>query len=56
MNGQNFRVKHAVQAQNIFRHIARNAESIGMVVNASKTAKMCVSGATDYTVDGQGPD
>ena len=37
VNGQNIRVKHAIQAQNIFRHIVRNAESLGMVVNAKKT-------------------
>ena len=38
VNGQKFRVKHALQAQNVFRHIVRNAEELGMVVNAQKTA------------------
>ena len=51
VNGRSFRVKHAVQAQNIFRHIVRNAESIGMVVNAAKTSMMCISGAINYEAD-----
>ena len=45
------RVKHAAQAQNIFRHLVRRAEDIGMVVNASKTAMICVSAATEYKAD-----
>ena len=51
VNGQKFRSKHAVQAQNIFRHIVRNAEDLEMVVNASKTAMICVSAATDYVAE-----
>ena len=51
VNGQSIRVKHAVQAQNIFRHIVRGAEALGMVVNAKKTAMMCVSGALNYEAD-----
>ena len=51
VNGHRYRVKHAVQAQNIFRHVVRNAEQLGMVVNTSKTAMMCVSGALDYEAD-----
>ena len=51
VNGQRFRSKHAVQSQNIFRHVVRNAEDIGMVVNSRKTAMMCASGATDYKAD-----
>ena len=51
VNGQKFRVKHAVQAQNIFRHVVRRAEDIGMKVNAKKTAMMCTSGATEYKAD-----
>ena len=50
VNGLNYRIKHAVQAQNVFRHIVRNAESIGMVINASKTTIMCISGA-EYEAD-----
>ena len=50
VNGTNFRVKHAIQAQNVFRHIVRNAESLGMVVNSSKTTMMCISGA-EYQAD-----
>ena len=50
VNGCSHRVKHTVQSQNVFRHIVRNAESIGMVVNASKTAMMCISGA-DFEAD-----
>ena len=37
VNGVKQRVKHAVQSQNVFRHLVRNAESIGMKVNARKT-------------------
>ena len=33
VSGQKYRIKHAVQAQNVFRHIVRRAEEIGMVVN-----------------------
>ena len=51
MNGVFFRVKHAIQAQNVFRHIIRNAEDIGMVVNAKKTAMLCVSDSLSYTAD-----
>ena len=51
VNGVNFRVKHAVQAQNIFRHLVKKAEEIGMVVNASKTSMICVSDAISYEAD-----
>ena len=51
VNGQNFRVKHAVQAQNVFRHVVRRAEDLGMVVNSSKTAMICMSAATDFKAD-----
>ena len=37
--------------QNVFRHIVRKAEEIGMVVNSAKTAMICTSGATDYKAD-----
>ena len=51
VNGQLHRVKHAVQSQNVFRHVVRRAEDLGMVVNALKTAMICVSGATEYEAD-----
>ena len=51
VNGQKFRVKHAVQSQNVLRHIVRSAESLGMVVNSAKTAMVCVSGATEDKAD-----
>ena len=51
MDGRLHRVKHAVQAQNLFRHVVRKAEEIGMVVNSKKTAMICLSGATDYEAD-----
>ena len=35
----------------MFRHIVRNAESLGMVVNYAKTAMVCVSGASEYKAD-----
>lgn len=34
VNGVWHRVKHAIQSQNIFRHMVRGAEDIGMVANA----------------------
>lgn len=33
VNGVQYRVKHAIQSQNVFRHIVREAEDIRMVVN-----------------------
>ena len=51
VNGRQFRVKHAVQAQNIFRHLVRQAEAIGMVVNSAKTAMLCVSDAQGYEAE-----
>ena len=51
VNGVMYRVKHAVQAQNVFRHMVRRAEGIGMKVNASKTAMVCFSDASGYTAD-----
>ena len=45
------RVKHAVQAQNVFRHIVKAAERIGMVVNSRKTAMLCVSDSLSYLAD-----
>lgn len=51
MNGTNFRVKHVVQAQNVFRHMVRKAEEIGMVVNTKKMAMMCVSDVQAYQAD-----
>ena len=51
VNAVFYRVKHAVQAQNIFRHIVRQAEEIGMKVNLDKTSMICVSDALDYEAD-----
>ena len=51
VNGVFHRVKHAVQSQNIFRHLVRRAEEIGMVVNSSKTAMICVSDSMAYEAD-----
>ena len=51
VNGVNYRVKHAVQAQNIFRHIVKKAEEIGMKVNSDKTAMICISDALAYEAD-----
>ena len=44
-------MKHAVQAQNLFRHLVRRAEDIGMKVNTGKTSMICVSDALAYTAD-----
>ena len=46
VNGEHYRSKHTVQAQNIFRHLVRRAEEIGMRVNTQKTAMICVSDST----------
>ena len=51
VNGQKFRVKQAIQSQNVFRHIVRRAEELGMVVNTSKTDMVCFSAAQDYVAD-----
>ena len=51
VNGQFCRSKHAIQAQNVFRHVVRAAENIGMVVNAKKTAMICVSDSLKYQAE-----
>ena len=51
VNGVFYRSKHAIQAQNVFRHVVRAAESIGMVVNAKKTAMICVSDSLSYEAE-----
>ena len=51
VSGTKFRIKHAVQSQNIFRHLVRKAEEIGMVVNTKKTAMMCVSDSLAFEAD-----
>ena len=51
VNGVRHRVKHAVQSQNIFRHLVRRAEEIGMVVNADKTSMICISDSQGYEAD-----
>ena len=51
VNGQLHKVKKAIQAQNVFRHVVRRAEALGMVVNAAKTAMICMSGATDFVAN-----
>ena len=40
VNDVQYRIKHAIQAQNIFWHVVKRAERIGMQVNSSKTAMM----------------
>ena len=45
VNGMQIRSKHAVQAQNVFRHLVREAEAIGMKVNTDKTGMVCFSDA-----------
>ena len=51
VNGQFHRIKHAVQARNVFRHVVRMTEDIGMVVNTKKTAMICVSDVLSYAAD-----
>ena len=45
VNGTKHRIKHAIQCQNVFRHLVRNAEEIGMKVNTDKTTLVCFSDA-----------
>ena len=59
-NINNVKDKHAIASQNIFRRVVRNAESIGMKVNAAKTSQIYVSDSMSYkvqahvtTMDGQ---
>ena len=47
-SGELVRDKHSVSCQNTFRRIVRNAEQIGMKVNASKTAQVLVSDALSF--------
>ena len=51
ISGQKHRIKHAAQSQNEFRHLVRNAEKIGMKVNAAKTTLVCFSDALAYSPD-----
>lgn len=51
VNDVKHRVKHAVQSQNVFRHIVRNALAIGMKLNASKTTLVCFSDTQGYKAD-----
>ena len=51
VNGVSIRSKHAVQSQNIFRHVVRRAENIGMKVNTDKTAMICISDSLSYDAD-----
>ena len=51
VNGVTYRIKHAIQAQNIFRHIVKKAEEIGMKVNSGKTGMICISDALAYEAD-----
>ena len=46
--GEDVRDKHAVKCQNLFRRIKGRTQNRGMKVNASKTAMLCISGATSY--------
>ena len=51
VNGVQHRVKHAIQSQNVFRHLVRGAEELGMVVNAKKTTMICVSDSSSFEAD-----
>ena len=45
------KTKHAVQAQNLFRRIAANAEAIGMKINESKTNQLLISDSLSFKAD-----
>ena len=51
ISGTNHRVKYALQSQNIFRHMTRKAEQLGIKVNKRKTAMLCVSDALGFEPD-----
>ena len=51
VNGKPHRSKHAIQSQNVFRHLVRWAEAIGMKVNTAKTGMLCISDAMQCTAD-----
>ena len=44
-------VKHAVQAQNVSRHLVRCAEEIGTIVNSNKMLMLCISDSLAYEAD-----
>ena len=48
VGGDNLRIKHAIQTQNVFRHVVRRAEERGMKVNTAKTGMLCVSDSLNY--------
>ena len=45
------RVKHAIASQNLFHRVVRNATTIGMRVNSSKTNQICVSDSLAFKAD-----
>ena len=51
VNWVKHQVKHAIQSQNVFRHLVRNAEDIGMKVNAGKTTLVCFSDTASFEAD-----
>ena len=51
VNGVMHRVKHAIQAQNVFRHMVRREEAIGIKVNAAKPVMVCFNDASSYSPD-----
>ena len=53
VNGINHRVKHAVQALNVFHHLVLNVESIGMNVNTGLSDSLAYQ-ADSYIKDASG--
>ena len=51
VNDVSYRVKYAIQPQNVFRHLVRKAEAIGMKVNRAKTTMVCFSDSLAYKAD-----
>lgn len=51
VNGEKIRVKQAAQAQNVFRHLVRRAQDIGMVGNSDKTVMVCVLDAQAFKAE-----
>ena len=48
-DGENIKTKQAINLQNCFRSVTREAEKRGMVVNVNKTKLLCISDALNYT-------
>ena len=49
--GHDYRVKHAVPSQNVFRLVTSRVMSVGMKINPGKTSVLCVSDALSFGLE-----